>query len=303
MINSMDTRLFLIGGSSGFIGTALCRHLQQSGIRYKRLVRYQAQAADEIFWDPQQGQLDPQQLEQVTHVINLAGAPVADAVWTRRRKQLLYDSRIDSARLLCQRLQTAGRGNCRIISTSGVGYYPCSDELFDEAAAPGEGFLTDVCRDWEATFAGTNHACLRLGVVLGPDGGALQKMLPPLRFGFGGHLGNGRQWMSWISRRDVIAALLFLAGHEEIQGPVNGVSPEPIRNHDFLQTLARVLNKPFWAHVPAWVLRLRFGEMARALLLCSNRVCPSVLHKHGFSFQDSDLESCFESIMKAADDA
>ncbi len=291
----------VLAGCSGFIGNALQQYLAQHDVDFVRLVRCEPRSEKEIYWNPAQGEIEHQQFSDATHVINFSGAPIADAVWTKKRKKILLESRITTTSLLVEAINKSENPSCTLLNASGVGYYgDCANEC-TEQSEPGSDFLAGVCQAWEAELKnlGDQHRtiALRIGVVLGKGGGAMARMLPPMQFGLGGHLGNGRQWMSWISLRDCIAAIIHCAGHVEISGAVNVVNPQPITNHDFFKCLAATMQKPFWAHVPAWILRLRFGQMAKEMLLSSNRVKPDVLSDTGFSYTDLELRSCFEHIL------
>ena len=300
----MPEPLVLIAGSSGFVGQALCASLQQDAVAYRCLVRRPAQADHESSWDPQTGTVDAELFKRVTVVVNVAGAGIADALWTKQRKQLIMSSRVESTRSLVQAINQHASHPCRLINASGLGYYGDSDALCDEDAPMGQNFLASVCQAWEAALAdldqarGHSSVAMRLGMVLGPDGGALAKMLPPMRWGMGGRLGSGKQWVSWVSRDDVVSAIRLFMTNDEIRGPVNLCAPQALPNEAFMRCLAKVLGKPFWAHVPAWILRLRFGQMAKELLLASSRACPNVLQSHGFVFKDPDLEQCLQSILE-----
>lgn len=300
----MSEQVVLIAGASGFVGQALCASLQQDGVAFRCLVRRQPQAAHESQWDPQRAELDAELMGTAGVVINLAGAGIADALWTKKRKQLILESRVATTRCLVSAINEHAPHGCRLINASGLGYYGDRTELCDETGPLGDTFLAQVCQEWEAALGGLNaeqahsSVAMRLGMVLGADGGALSKMLPPMRWGLGGRLGSGKQWVSWISRRDVVGAIRFLMAHQEIEGPVNLCAPEALSNDAFMRTLATVLGKPYWAHVPGFILRLRFGQMAKELLLASSRACPKVLQSHGFVFQDPDLEPCLQSILE-----
>ncbi len=285
---------YLVSGASGFIGSALTDTLRRDGFRVVRLAR--GRDAD-LRWDPERGEIDAGALARIAPdvVINLAGEPIAKR-WTAERKRRIRESRVNGTLALATALASLGQRPRALISGSAIGYYgvDAGDAVVDEEAAPGDDFLARVSREWEdatlpARDAGIRVVTTRTGIVCGEGGGALGKMLPAFRAGVGGPLGNGRQWMSWISLTDTVRALRFLAD-SALAGPVNLVAPEPRRNEDFSRTLGRVLHRPAAVRAPAIALRLMFGEMANATVLANQRVAPKKLAGAGFEFRHPRLE-------------
>lgn len=237
-------------------------------------------------------------------VVHLAGENVAGGYWTPRRKERIRASRITGTRTLVEAIKSLEKKPKVLLCASAVGYYGDAGEReLTEASPRGTGFLAELCRDWEAEAnraaeLGIRVVNLRFGVVLSPRGGALQKMLPAFRFGLGGPLGDGRQFISWISLRDTVRAIAFLMTKPEIEGPVNLTAPNPVRNNELTRALAKALHRPAFLRVPAPILRLLLGELAREMLLCSQRVLPALLLKHHFSFQDPEILSALQSCLK-----
>lgn len=286
----------LISGASGLIGSTLARSSTESGHEVIRLVRSPpgpGQAA--IAWDPAAEQLDAAALEGFDAVVHLAGENIAGGRWTRGKKERIRDSRVRGTRLLSRTLARLSSPPGVFASASAIGYYgDRGDKELDEASPAGSGFLAEVCRDWEAATrpaaeAGIRVARLRLGVVLAAGGGALAGMLPPFRWGLGGRLGSGRQYMSWITLDDVTGAIDHVVHSHALEGPINLVAPQPVTNRQFTATLGRVLHRPTLLPAPALVLRLMLGEMADALLLASARVVPRRLLDSGYRFHDPEL--------------
>lgn len=293
----------LVSGVSGPIGAALLPALKAQGYAVTRLVRGISPAEGQIAWNPTQP-LAPQSVSDFDAVIHLAGESVVGR-WTESKKAAIRDSRVLGTRHLAEALAKATQRPGVLISASAVGYYgDRGSEILREESAPGSGFLADVCREWEAATgpavaAGIRSAQLRIGVVLSPVGGALQKMLPPFRLGLGGNMGNGRQWWSWVDVQDIVGAILHIIRTDSLQGPVNMVAPNPVTNADFTKTLARVLSRPAIFPMPAFAARLVFGQMADELLLASQRVEPARLLASGYRFQFPELRSALLQILRS----
>jgi len=293
-----------VTGAGGLIGSALLRQLATGGHRVIRLVR-RAAGPGEISWDPVAGRLDPNDLEGLDAVVHLAGENVG-VRWTTARKARIRVSRIQGTRVLSEALARTRRHPRVLVSASAIGIYgDRGDENLTERSAPGprEDFLAAVGQEWEnaaapARTAGIRVVHPRFGVVLSPAGGALGKMLLPFRLGLGGRLGNGLQWMSWISIDDVVGALLHLVLNGTLSGPVNVTAPEPVRNRDFTRTLGRVLSRPTPLPVPSTALRLVLGEMADSTLLASARVLPERLLGSGYRFAHPDLETALRYVLR-----
>ncbi|MBI4442191.1 MAG: TIGR01777 family protein [Acidobacteria bacterium] len=301
----------VITGSSGLIGTALIASLNETGHRVTRLVRSQPRAqAGEAHWDPAAGELDATALEGQDAIVNLAGETIAER-WTAANKARIRDSRIQGTRLLCdamarlkQRPSTgSGLRPAVLVNASAIGYYgDRGAERLTEDSSPGTGFLADVCRQWEAATAaaakaGVRVVCLRTGVVLSARGGALAKMLPPFRLGLGGRIGSGKQFMSWIALDDLVGIIRHALATPTLTGPVNAVAPNPVTNQEFTRTLGKVLGRPTLFPVPAFAMRLAFGEMAEELLLGSARVEPQRITASGYSFRYPELEAAFRHVL------
>lgn len=288
-------RTVVISGASGFLGSAVTAAVEAEGARVLRLVRRPSTASNEIAWDPDGGQIDAARLEGCAAVVHLAGETIAGARWTAERKQRIRESRIRGTELLARALAGLRAKPQVLVSGSAMGIYGNrGDDELTENDPLGTGFLAEVGAAWEgaadsARAAGIRVVHPRLGIVLHPDGGALEKMLPPFRLGLGGQLGNGRQWMSWISRDDAVRVIRAAIDMASLSGPVNAVSPHPVRNAEFTSILGAALHRPAIASVPAVVLELMFGELAKEALLASQRMIPARLLALGFHFQDPEL--------------
>ena len=287
----------IVGGASGLVGTALSRHLRAEGHQVLRLVRGRpARDASEVAWDPDAARIDSAALEGVDAAVNLAGVTIARWPFTEGHKRRVLESRTRSAALLARALAETKRGPRVFVEASAVGYYGNrGDELLDERSAHGTGFLADVCRAWEsatdpASQAGVRVVMTRFGIILSGDGGAFTAMKKPFQLGLGGRIGSGKQWMSWVSIVDVTRAILYAIENEELRGPVNVTSPEPITNEALTKALGRVLRRPTPFPVPEGVVRLLLGELGDETLLTSQRVMPGQLLECGFEFQERRLE-------------
>ncbi len=292
----------LVSGSSGLIGTALLRALQTSGNEVTCLIRGAASGKGRIGWDPARP-LPPESVSGFDAVVHLAGESIVGR-WTEAKKRRILESRVRGTRNLAEALAAAPQRPRLLITASAIGYYgDRGDEILREDSSPGNGFLPEVCREWEAaaepaTKAGIRVAQMRFGLVLSASGGALQKMLLPFRMGVGGNMGNGRQWWSWVDIDDLIGAIEHVIKTDTLRGPVNVVAPSPVRNAEFTETLASVLSRPAIFPMPAFAARLVFGQMADELLLASQRVEPAKLMASGFVFQKADLRKTLEDILK-----
>ena len=294
----------LISGSTGLIGSALAASLTRRGDRVVRLVRRGPRPGQaEVPWDPAVGELDPTRLEGLDAVVHLAGENIATGRWTARKKARIRSSRVEGTRLLATALACVARPPKVLVTASGVNYYgDRADETLDEESGPGRGFLADVCRGWEAAAApaangGIRVVTLRMGMVLAAKGGALAKMLTPFRFGLGGRIGSGRQYVSWIALDDLLAVFLHVLAKETLAGPVNATAPNPATNAELARALGSVLHRPAFLRLPAVLARLMFGEMADDLLLASIRAVPKKLLASGFAFQYPDLRSALRRIL------
>ena len=285
-----------ITGASGFIGTALVPVLRRDGHTVVRLVRRQPAAPDELPWNPTRRQLDPAHLADVDAVVHLAGVGVGDRRWTEKRKQLILASRVDGTTTVSEALAEAEPRPRTLVSVSGVDYYAdLGDTAVDESGPTGSSFLAAVCRAWEGATAAAEHAgirvaILRTGLVCGPGGGLLRRLLVPARLGLGGRLGSGRQWWSWISLADHLGGVRHVLSHPHIAGPVNLTGPEPVTNAAFARVLGRVLRRPAVLPVPAFALRLALDGFADEAILSGRRVLPRVLECSGYRFHHDTTE-------------
>lgn len=294
----------IISGASGLVGTALTKTFRADGNTVVHMVRSDGPCSPgDIRWDPPSAQVDVPALEGADVVVHLSGASISDGRWTPARRALLRSSRIDSSRVLVDSLARLQRKPAVFLSASAVGYYGNrGDEALTEASEPGGDFLSLLARDWEAevsraTAANIRTVMLRFGVILDAHAGALPQMVRPFRFGVGGRIGTGRQWMSWIALEDVIAIIRFSIANAQMNGPVNVVAPKPVQNAEFARTVGHVLHRPAIVPAPAFALRLAFGEMADVLLLGSQRVHPEKILAAGYSFHFEDLESALRAIL------
>ncbi len=301
----------LVSGSTGMIGTALCRRLMAEGHHVVRLTRRAhppspavAPIGTTVTWNPSEGTIDAGQLEGLDAVAHLAGEPVAAGRWTDQRKYRILHSRVRGTELLCEALADRQHPPKVLISASAVGYYgDRGDEWLTETALPGGDFLADVCRQWEAATEAAAERGLRVvnprfGMVLSQRGGAMKRLLPIFRLGLGGRLGPGTQFVSWITLDDTIGALMHLLTAPEARGPFNIVAPDPVTNAALTDTLGRVLHRPTLMDVPMFAVRAVFGEMADALLLAGQRAMAAKLAQTGYRFQHEDIEQGLRAMLE-----
>jgi len=290
----------LIAGATGMVGSALIPHLSENGHSVVKLVRKKSEAENEIEWDSEHDTLNPASCEGFDYVINLAGENISSGRWTETIKKKIKESRIKSTRLIVDTLAKVDKKPKGLINASAVGYYGNrEDQILRETDGSGDGFLAEVCREWESEAAraeklGIRVVCTRFGMILSQNGGALKKMLAPFKLGLGGVVGSGRQYMSWIAIDDVIAILALAMQTEGLKGAVNVASPSPVQNREFTKVLGKVLNRPTFLPLPAFAARLAFGEMADELLLASTRVVPEKLTQHGYQFLYPHLEQALK---------
>ena len=303
----------LVTGGTGFIGTPLCRHLAQRGHELLVLTRSSARQHPHIkgfgvggevrflSWESGEWQ---HAVREAQALINLAGESVAAKRWTRRRKALLWESRIRTTQRLVDALAESAKKPAVLINASAVGYYGArGDEELSEPDASGRGFLAELCQAWEAHARraerfGVRVVRLRIGMVLGDGGGALSKMTPPFRWFIGGPLGSGRQWVSWIHRDDVIGLIDWALERPDVSGPINTTAPHPVTMRDLCRELGQTLHRPSWAPVPGIALRVLIGEFAEALLT-GQRVIPSAAVRWGYRFQYPELAPALEACFSA----
>jgi len=299
----------LVAGSTGLVGTALVSDLKRAGHTVCRLVRpstnteaIRGSEGFDVKWDPASGELGNAAVG-ADAVVNLAGASIAEGRWTPERKKVLQASRVDTTRALVNALAKMAARPRVMVSASAIGFYGShGDEVLNEESKPGSDFLSEVAMAWEAEAEkaealGIRVLRARFGVILAKEGGALPQMVRPFRFGVGGKIGSGQQWMSWIAREDVVAILRFALENGAVRGPVNVVSPQAVRNAEFTAVLAKTLHRPALFPAPAFALRLMLGEMADALLLSSQRVVPEQLQKLGYRFLQPDLAAALKSAL------
>jgi uncharacterized protein (TIGR01777 family) len=279
-------------------------HLRTEGHEVVRIVRGRAEPG-EIRWDPEEGTIDADALRGVDAVVHLAGAGVGDHRWTAAYKRTILSSRVNGTRTLSEALSRLPQPPAVMVSASAVGYYGSrGDEILTEDSGPGTGFLADVCGRWEsatapAASAGIRVVILRTGVVLSAAGGALKKQLPPFRLGLGARLGGGTQQFSWVTRRDAVAAVSFLAQHEALSGAFNVTGPQPVSNTEFTHELGRALRRPAKLFVPEMALRMVVGnEMTAEFLLASQRAVPERLLAGGFHFADETLPDALVTALR-----
>jgi uncharacterized protein (TIGR01777 family) len=295
----------LITGGTGFIGRALCRSLLAGGHRLTVLSRQppervRASCGDGVAVLASLRELTPQ--AQFDAVVNLAGESIAAQRWTEARKKILWDSRVTLTAELVDRIAADEAKPAVLVSGSAVGYYGNRDDTpLNEDATPADDFSHRLCAAWEqaalrAAECGVRVCLLRTGLVIGRDGGFLQRLLPPFRLGLGGPIGNGRQWMSWIHRDDHLALTQYLLEHTELSGAFNATAPNPVTNAEFSRGLGRLLHRPALLPLPAPLLRLAFGEMAE-LLLGGQRVLPQRLLQAGFQFRYPALEQALAEAL------
>jgi len=293
----------LISGSHGLVGKALISSLSSDGHEIVRLVRGTPSGPAEVEWHPNEAHIDVANLEGFDAVVHLAGESIASGRWTDEKKRAIRDSRVKGTALLSEALARLSRPPAVFLSASAIGYYgDRGDEVLTEKSAPGKDFLASVCVEWEnATRAaiekGIRTVHTRFGIILDAEEGALGKMLTPFRMGIGGRVGHGRQWMSWIAIEDVVNGLRFVIEDKTTSGPINFVAPNAVRNAEFTKSLGHVLSKPTLFPVPAFGVRLAFGEMGDALLLSSQRVEPRVLRERGFVFRWARLDEALRHLL------
>lgn len=295
-----------ISGASGFIGSALAAQLARDGAEVVRLRRSTHVAPPDVAWDPASETLAPESLEGIDAVVNLAGEPIAHR-WTEARKRAILESRVQATTLLARTITSLREPPRILLSGSAIGIYGNrGDEELDEGSESGNDFLAQTAIAWEAATeparaVGIRVVLLRTGIVLGAGGGALRRLLLPFRLGFGGRIGSGRQWMSWIGLADWVAAARHLLARDDASGPVNLVAPNPVPNVVFARTLARVLGRPALTPLPPWVIDWAFGEMGRTTLLASQRVHPQRLTTTGFEFSAPTLEQALRAELAVGD--
>lgn len=295
----------LVTGATGLVGTALTSRLEHEGHRVVRLTRSRSGSAQENWnWDPETGRIDARFGEGMEAVVHLAGENLAAGRWTPRRKTRIRESRVRGTQVLAEAIGHLSVKPRVVIGASATGIYGHQGNAVctEETPLPVAGFLSAVCREWEAawqplTDAGVRVVLLRIGMVLAGTGGALAKMLPIFRLGLGGRLGSGSQYWSWIHLDDLVRVILCALEDGQLEGAFNAVAPDPVTNAEFTRELASVLKRPAWLPVPRWGLRLAVGEMADEVLLSSARVIPERLQRFGFTFRHPTLSEALAGII------
>lgn len=293
----------LICGASGLIGKALTKTLEAKGCELLLAGRKEPQDERETKWTIEDGFAEPKRLEGLDAVIHLAGESVSALRWTDEKKAAIRSSRVDGTRSVVDALAKLKSRPKVLISGSAVGFYgDRDDEILTESSTSGDNFLAKTCREWEAESrraedAGIRTVLLRTGIVLSKDGGALATMLLPFKMGVGGVIGDGKQWMSWISLDDEIRAIEFVLEHEEVRGAVNLVSPNPVTNQEFTSVLGEVLYRPTFIPLPEFAVSMLLGEMGDELLLSSTRAVPARLEQLGFEWQFPELKPALEHAL------
>ena len=294
----------LVTGSTGLVGSALIPALEAKGRQIARLVRKAPKNKEtEIFWDPEKGALNAEELEGIDAAVHLAGENLAEGRWDEEKKRRIRESRVKGTRLLSEALAKLKRKPQVLVSASAVGFYGNrGDEILSEQSASGSDFVAEVCREWElatqpAAQAGVRVVNLRFGVIFSAKGGALKKMLLPFKLGVGGKLGNGRQYMSWITLDDAVGVIEFALENEKLRGPVNAVAPDGVTNKEFTKALGSALSRLTIFPVPAFMVRLAFGEMADETLLTSQRVEPVRLKEEGYVFKYPELKTALKHVL------
>lgn len=296
----------LITGASGLIGKALQRSFSEKGYEMLLAGRGEPKTGNEIQWTVEEGFRDEDlaRFEGLDAVVHLAGENIAGLRWTEEKKKAIRDSRVKGTHNLVNTLAELKQKPRVFIAGSAMGFYgDRGDEIVTETSRPGDTFLSDVCKEWEmesrrAEDSGIRTVLLRTSIVLSKDGGALATMLTPFKFGVGGVVGSGKQWMSWVSLDDVVGIINFALENEHLRGAVNVASPNPVTNEEFTKTLGEVLYRPTILPLPEFAVNLVFGEMGDALLIHSTRVEPKRLQEAGYKFKFTKLRSALEHAVK-----
>jgi uncharacterized protein (TIGR01777 family) len=297
----MEKTKILIAGASGLIGQALLKHLKKAGFNAIPLLR--TQKDNQPFWDIEKKEVDLKECQNPQIVINLCGENIAQGRWTKSKKQRLIDSRLNSTKLLTHYFSKQTKQPSLFINASAIGFYGESGmEPVTESAKRGSGFISKLASDWEEACnalenSSTRLVKLRTGIVLSKEGGALAKMLPIFKLGFGGKVGSGKQMMSWIDIDDLCNAVLYIIENKNINGAINLTAPNPVSNQHFSQVLAKKLHRPCLFSIPEFVIKTVFGEMGEDLLLSSSNIIPEKLMKAGFEFEFETIEKGLGKIL------
>ena len=300
----------IITGATGFIGKALCQELTEAGYEIVALSRNRetgtkilGEKVKVAQWDGRTAKGWGNLANGAYAVINLAGENISSGRWTDKRKKIILESRLNAGKAVVEAVKIAKEKPKVVIQASAIGYYGShGDEIIDEDFPPGKGFLPEVAQQWELStkaveLVGVRHIVIRTGIVLGKGGGAFPRLILPFRLFFGGRVGSGEQWFSWIHLKDEIKAIRFLMEKENIDGVFNLAAPGALKEKDFAKILGNVLRRPSWFPVPGFLLRLLFGEMAEGALLTGQRVFPKRLLAAGFKFQYAEAETALQEIL------
>jgi uncharacterized protein (TIGR01777 family) len=305
MKDRSDKSRVLIAGGTGLIGRHLSKRLQEHGYEVAILSRSKHNSAYALsyFWNPDQNEIQKEAVNACDYIINLAGANIGDKRWTSKRRQEILESRTKSSKLIFNNIEKGKHKLSAYITASAIGYYGAitSNNIFQESDTPANDFLGQTCKEWEEaadifTEIGVRTVKIRTGIVLSKVGGALAKLNIPIRLGFASAIGHGKQYMPWIHIEDLCNIYIQAIRANEMAGPYNAVAPEHITNKNFTRKAARALHRPFWfPNIPAFVLKLRFGQLS-SMLLSGSRVSSEKLLATGYSFQFPDIDSAFENL-------
>ena len=291
----------LISGASGLVGTELAKALTEQGHEVVKLVRRKAIATNEVSWNPAAGELDPEVMEHIDAVVNLAGATTGRIPWTKKYKKEIVSSRLDSTRTLVNAINQAANPPKVLVSGSASGYYgEGGDKWLTEDSPKGKGFLSDLANNWEqeALKANTRVVLVRTTLVMSRKKGALGPLMPLLKLGVGGPLGSGKQYWAWINLVDEAAAIIHLINNEKTSGAYNLTAPEPATCEQMIHGLGKALSKPTWFRIPEFLMRLFIGEAAEELLLVSQKMTANKLMASGFRFRYPDLKSSIDWVVQ-----
>jgi uncharacterized protein len=304
------SRRVAITGATGLIGGALAASLERDGHRVHRITRSASKAGpDDLVWDPTAGSIDAQKLEGVDAVVHLAGEPIGASRWTDETKRRIRASRVQGTDLIARTIAGLETKPTVLVSGSAVGYYgDRGDESLSETSPPGDDFVAEVTRAWEAAAApaaeaGIRVAYARTGVVMAKEGPLIEKVELPFRLGVGGRVGSGKQYVAWIALEDEVRALRFLLERDDVEGPYNLTAPDPVTNATFTRELGRVLRRPTVLPIPVAAIRLLYGEMGVSLATASQRVHPTRLLEAGFEFVHPELRSALRVALERSEAA
>ncbi|MFN0117725.1 MAG: TIGR01777 family oxidoreductase [Elusimicrobiota bacterium] len=287
----------LVSGSTGFVGSHVLNELRKNGHTPIRLMRA-ASVGNDVLWDSRYGQFMVPPAEQFDAVVHLSGENIVNSRWNDDFKKKIRDSRVKYTQQLVSAVLALPKPPTLFICASAIGFYgDRGEDVLTEESSKGEGFLADVCQEWENATSPLKEknirvANMRFGVILGAGHGALKNMKLPFKLGLGGVIGSGKQYWSWIDIADAAKAIVHTINTPAIQGPVNVVAPQPVTNKEFTEAMGYVLSRPTLFPMPAFAAKLAFGEMAEALFLASNRIKPAKLEANGFKFDFPDLKGC-----------